>query len=254
MLLLSSLVLAAPASAAIYFATNYAGLGLKSWQGVHQPANTERVSIVNGFAGMPGKVLKAEVRPGDKTYTGTYVAERSEVYGRMGTNYKIPTGYPDPVGSTRWYAFNINLKPGFEVPPHGDTRWVEVTQWKGVNGSVPPIGIMAQWDRLKLKVLRSADQPVIDIGGANRGSWIRFSIGVKWSTGNDGWIQVFRDGKEIVPRFSTPTMQIINGIPDAVYFKQGIYRGAGFTTTHTAYFSDVKIGSYRPEIDLPLLR
>ncbi|MBO9531410.1 MAG: polysaccharide lyase [Solirubrobacteraceae bacterium] len=239
---------ASPASATLLFSPNYATNGLGSWSGIHQPAAGGRISLVSDIAGLAGPVLKAEVRPGDKTYTGSYVAERAEVMGRTpngGMNSGNP--WPDPAGSTRWYRLRLSLPSGFETP--SDSRWVEMTQWKGRDGSVPPIGLLAQKGRFVLKVKRSDDLAVADLGPVSTGTWVTIVIGIKWSAGSDGWVEAYRDGRTYIPRTSAPTMETINGATDPIYLKQGVYRGSGWKSTHIAYFSDTLIGTTRADVD-----
>ena len=149
------------------------------------------------------------------------------------------------VGREYWYGFSIYL-PGEQdgedeyVP---DKYWEVVAQWQGVNdtaeekGRNPPLtlttsvsGVGGRWTVAG----RSSAQAInrkgendssfsIDLGPYQTGKWTDWVFHVKWSYLNDGVVEVWKDGKQVVSRVNSPI-----GYNDQVgpYFKMGIYKGS----------------------------
>jgi hypothetical protein len=85
------------------------------------------------------------------------------------------------------------------------------------------------------------------LGGVARGAWTRLTVGLHFSTSSaDGWVQVYRNGKQVVPRTAVATMDVVNGAADPVYLKQGIYRSQVWTCTHVLYFSPMRVSTENP--------
>lgn len=252
------LACAAPsAGAAVLFQTDYRD-GLGDWTKLQMPSGTVRLTAVADPApatdplrhGTP--VMRAEVRSGDLTVIGPSSAERSEVYGRHARPRSTPAEqWPDPVGSVRWYEFDLYLP---EDLPTATTKkqWVTLTQWKGLNGGSPPVALEIKRDWLRLGGARANAGlvPVQDLGPLPRGRWTRLRFGMKLSPDpTEGWVEVHRDGVRIVDRFAVATMDTLNGRVDPIYFKQGIYRGGGWAVDHVALFGPVRIAQQAADLD-----
>jgi hypothetical protein len=231
------------------FAPDYSQ-GLTSWIGVQQPAGTSRLTTATA----PGastdpyrpqvKVMRAELRAGDLTNTGGYVAPRAEVFGRYPTKTAFstaPTLWPDPVGSVRWFAFDLYVPADF--PTATDTKWFTLTQWKGLEGGSPPVAIEIKRSNLRVGGARGGLLPMGgDLGPLCKGCWTRLVVGLKFSPDpGTGWIEVYRDGVQKYARTPLATMDEIDGAPDPTYLKQGIYRSTAWSVTQVLYFSPVKV-------------
>jgi hypothetical protein len=203
-----------------------------------------------GGSGRPeGPLLRVQLAPGEYWGTGDGQTSRAEVYGRNASPWSTsPEKWPDPPGSERWYSFSIYLPPDF--PTSDDSAaWLDLTQWKGRDGGSPPVAVEVSGDRLRLGGERANEGLVPDngdIGPLPLGAWTTLVVGIRFSTGEDGWVQVFRDGVEVVPRTAMATMDLVDGAVDPVYLKQGIYRSTSWTSTHTAFFSRVVVTDVRP--------
>jgi hypothetical protein len=228
----------APGAAGVLFVSDYAhaaGPG-DVWQR-EEEAGTDRLTVVDSDR---GRVLRAEVRPGDVASGGN----RSEVWGRHAPSHTTPADqWPDPIGSTRWYGFDLRLANDFATDPTG-LVWLSLTQWKGVAGGQPAIALEVKRDHLQLAGASARN----DLGLIKRGQWERIVVGVHFDATDAGWVEVYRDGAQALPRTNRATTTLVNGAPDPTYFKQGIYRSSAWTTPHVALFGPVTIGLAKGDV------
>jgi hypothetical protein len=231
---------------------------LVSWQaeqrpstgGVEQADRIQEVAAPGPVTGRPsGSVLRFELRPGDVQDSSGYLANRVEVYGRTATPMSTPASqWPDPVGSVRWYTLSLYVPSDFVTAT--DSTWLTFTQWKGLNGGSPPVALEIKRDHLRLGGTRTNEGLLPndgDLGQVAKGSWTTLAVGLSLSTdSNTGWVEVLRDGHAVLPRTHVATMDLIDGRPDPIYLKQGIYRDPSWTSTHVLYMGPVRVGSARP--------
>lgn len=267
----------------LLFFTDYDALGVGSsakpvWQEEQEPKNpgangtlqSDRISILpastargSGPAAPNGNAMRVELRPfesepgkedGDVTDTGGYKANRSEVYARHAVPITTePAQWPDPEGSVRWYSFSI-LVPSDGFTYADDAKWLVLTQWKGRYGGSPPIAIEIERDHLRLGGSRGNSGSFAndgDLGPMMPGTWTRLVVGMRYSPDpNQGWIEVWRDGKNSIPRTTISTMDYrpdkLTG--DPVYIKQGIYRSTDWKTPATLWFGPLRIGATRQAV------
>jgi len=180
--------------------------------------------------------MRVELRPGDVTDTGGYLANRAEVYARHATRATAPERWPDPIGSVRWYSIDLYIPKGFCTSDRA-ADWLVLTQWKGLNGGSPPLALEIKRQSLDLggkRIRRS-------LGPLQKGRWTRIVVGMKLSPNpRQGWVQVARDGRRVMPRERLATMDAYekDGVrePDPIYLKQGLYRSAGWRCRQVLYF------------------
>jgi hypothetical protein len=218
--------------------------------GVVQADRIQRIAAPGPAAGRPaGDVLRFELRPGDIQDSGGYRSNRVEVYGRTATPMSTPASqWPDPVGSVRWYTFALYVPEDFVTAT--DTSWLTFTQWKGLEGGSPPVALEIKRDRLRLGGAR-ANAGVVpgdgDLGPLTKGAWTTLTVGLSLSTdAHSGWVEVWRDGSIALPRTAMATMDVVNGVPDPVYLKQGIYRDSSWSCTQVLVMGPVRVSSTRP--------
>jgi len=187
------------------------------------------------------QVLRVELRRGDVQESGGYAANRAEVYDRHASpgSSTPPEEWPDPVGSVRWYDFTVYIPTDFTTAD--DDKWLDLTQWKGYRGGSPPLALEVKRDRLRL----GGTEGSASLGRIADGQWTRLTFGVHWSADDDGWVEVWRDGERVVERTAGPTMDEVDGEPDPVYLKQGIYRTKKWEVTHVVYFGPLTIATTR---------
>jgi hypothetical protein len=227
-----------PGVSGLLFRSDYAGATAPEdvWQ-QEEEAGSDRLTIVDSDR---GKVLRAELRVGDVVSGGN----RAEVYGRHAPSHTTPADqWPDPIGSTRWYGFDLRLASDWATDPTG-LVWLSLTQWKGVNGGQPAIALEVKRDHLELAGASARN----DLGVIKPGQWERIVVGVHFDATNAGWVEVYRDGAMALARTSRPTTTLVNGQPDPTYFKQGIYRSSGWAVTHVAEYGPVSIGLSQADV------
>jgi hypothetical protein len=229
------------------------------------PTESGRISIVTGSA-IPGSgsarptgAMRVELKPyestsgardGDVTVTSGYAANRAEVYGRYPDTPATGTpasDWPDPVGSERWYSFALLVPVGFQFAT--DSNWIVLTQWKGLRGGSPPVALEIKRGALRLDGTRTSGRLVPNNGNLGKivpGRWTRLTVGLKLSPDPaQGWVNVYRDGVEVVPRTTLATMDTTKTaagpVPDPIYLKQGIYRARSWKTDATLYFGPMVV-------------
>jgi hypothetical protein len=225
---------------------------LPSVKGVTQTNRIQQVAAPGPAAGRPATpVSRFELRPGDVYTSGGYAANRVEVYGRTAMPMSTPAAqWPDPVGSVRWYSFSLYVPADFVTAT--DTTWLTFTQWKGLRGGSPPIALEVKRSGLRLGGARTNAGLIPrdgNLGALSKGTWTRLAVGLRFSPDpRTGWVEVWRDGRQVLPRSAVATMDMINGQPDPTYFKQGIYRDNRWKCTHVLYFGPTIIGSTRYDV------
>jgi hypothetical protein len=190
------------------------------------------------------RVLRVELRRGDVQESGGLKTNRAEVYDRHAEpgSSTPPAEWPDPVGSVRWYNFAVFIPTDFATAD--DDKWLDLTQWKGYRGGSPPLALEIKRSQLRLGGTEGSDS----LGRIDKGEWTRLTFGVHWSPDQDGWVEVWRDGKRVVERTAGPTMDTVDGEPDPIYLKQGIYRSKAWDDTHVVYFGPLTIATAREDV------
>jgi hypothetical protein len=226
------------------------------WQGeeVPAPGRLQRVAAPGPATGRPAsQVLRFELRPGDVwTDTDGYRANRCEVYGRAGQPWSTPGNqWPDPAGSERWYGFRLFVPADFATVTTADP-WLVFTQWKGLRGGSPPIALEVKRSGLRLGGTRTNTGKIPGDGALGtivKGAWTQLAVGLSLSPDPAvGWVEVWRDGAQALPRTAVATMDLVNGQPDPVYLKQGIYRDPAWTVPHVLYFGPTAVGTARTDV------
>lgn len=216
--------------------------------GLSGPIRTGSMLIVDNIdvpgSGMyrpTGKCMRVELLPydnGNGDVNASNDTSRAEVYDRYPNNASsvTPGNWPDPVDTTRWYGFSVFIPSDFTT---STSLWFDLLQWKGFRGGSPPQALEIDGSNFELGGTKARRT----LGPINKGQWTRFEIGFHWSpVGTSGWVNVFRNGSEVVAQETRATMDYYNSAPDPVYLKQGIYRSKGWTATHILHFGPTKIG------------
>ena len=165
----------------------------------------------------------------------------------------------------RWYGARIYVPPDW-IFGGGDI----VMQWKAILGEqkkdrgFPPMSIAISDDRWV--VHRAFGRPD-DIqrelktlaGVVQKGKWVAWVVHVCWSSGDDGWIQIWKDG-ELALDVKGPNTYVMR--PHTPYFKTGLYHPAWkrknedkFEEEKTAvpgrtiYTADIKVGNKHARYD-----
>lgn len=192
-------------------------------------------SLVNDA--VKGTVARFEVRTGDVPSFGG--GERAEV---QSSTTQTSAGE----GSTMWYGFSTKFDPSFPQN-HADLGWELTNQWHSDADGSPPISWSTS-DRNGYYSLRVDPQssPGVYLGSysildtpLNVGNWINVKMEVHWSTTSSGWVKVWINGVQQTFKNGSTTYYVQTMTPGttAVYYKEGIYREAGTSSTDVVYHS-----------------
>ena len=190
--------------------------------------------------------------------------------GEVWINYRfIPTFRAEvateefaPIHSVKWYAFSLQLPANFPAVPvkDSDDQWLCLAQWKFnefFNGSTHKAGSRPglhfgyrtrstdHKNRFEIEVLHSnpdardgADaEAVFKEKHFPLGKWNDFVVQAKWSDNQDGFVNIWWNGKQIVEYRGPVGYELVNG-PE---FKFGLYHSDSDQTL-VAYFNQVKSG------------
>lgn len=174
----------------------------------------------------------------------------------------------EPGFHERWYGERILVPKEWVFDP---VRAADIVmQWHAIPGNGKPTN-----PNLEISVLNTnwhvrqtfGDPPdnkkgwQANVGGPVRpGEWVSWVVHAKWSPGDDGLIQIWKDGQLVVERKGMNVYSTI-GVDYTPYFKTGIYRPAWhldkdgkraafereapFATNKIIYATDIKIGGER---------
>jgi hypothetical protein len=84
-----------------------------------------------------------------------------------------------------------------------------------------------------------AERRVLGERPIRRGAWIDLVLHIRWSTGGDGFVEAWLDGRPFTAgRVSGPTLYS----PISNYLRLGFYRAKGVPTASQVYFDEVRLG------------
>jgi hypothetical protein len=170
------------------------------WAREYQPTvvhadGEPQVRVVSTAEGAP-------VRAG--THAARFELDRSDPPLHNGSRAEISgENPPEPRGVERWYGFSTYLPSSWTV----DRTPENIVQWHQVggdcsNGCSPPLAINTQnghyvlsqnWQK-SLSTPGDWNFEDSDIGPYEVGRWTDWVVHVKWSTDDDGLLQVWKDG------------------------------------------------------------
>ena len=195
--------------------------------------------------------LRFELRPGetwvDQTFIHTFRAE-------------IATKEFAPINSVIWYAFSVYFPTNFPM----EDQWLSFAQWKsseslseGANrkGQRPVLRFGCRNGRFDIVEMHNSEGVVPDgevvpegklfkKSNFRLGMWHDFVIQVKWSCKDDGFINIWWNGKQIVEYHGPVGCNVSLG----PQFKFGLYHDDS-DKTYIAYFNHVKSGNTPQDVD-----
>jgi len=206
------------------------------------------LQLVSSLTDPTNQVAKFELRKDDPEVG---LGRRSEVRASS-----------DPIGSERWYAFRVMLEPGYQNDPTSSeivAQWHDVPDRNlGENYRNPPLSLVvrngnwrvrSRWDSKPLTVDNTPEGSAIVWEGAYQsGVWTDWVFHVKWSSGTDGLVEVWKDGAKVGTQQGPSTYNDQIG----PYFKYGMYKSdwnssvnptpSIITTPRISYFDEVRVG------------
>jgi hypothetical protein len=212
---------------------------LSQWSAL-QAKDASRATVQSTVVHQGRYATRIEVRPGDNNVAGSGTGERTEVYASRTTT----DGYE---GQETYWAWSVFFPSSFDAP---GGAWNAFTQFHHT-GSTGQTNIHFAVDDMSSLVLRAMGgdfaNPVrkdFTLAPLQKGRWYDFVFHVKWSPNPGvGFVQVWVNGAEVVPKTMTPTLYPGEG----VYLKQGYYRSA-YSGTTVLYLDGTRKGSSYDEV------
>jgi hypothetical protein len=150
-----------------------------------------------------------------------------------GIRAQVGVNFPYSEGDTVRYEWQLRFPEDFQ--PDTENRWWIIAEWhdqpdvsKGETWETFPVRsaiIMFTFAELEgqqvLGVHYGEGQPLIGTIPIALGEWMRFSSVIRWSQGEDGWMEVYLENEE-TPRYTASGVNMYNAMPH--YFLVGLYR------------------------------
>jgi hypothetical protein len=140
----------------------------------------------------------------------------------------------------RWYGMSYWLDNHAS-----DTGGESILQWHDTDGTCPPLSIQIYGTQMLLTQCINGGNTTNDIGQVASNVWIDIVMHVKWSAGQTGALELWRDGKKLVDKTGIRTNST-----GGSYIKVGMNKwswapngGASNQTQRLFYIDEVRIGS-----------
>ena len=194
----------------------------------------------------------------------SYSVQRSSDYSRAGsysTRYELNStdadvasskraeasrySYDEPSGNIeRWYGASYYLPTDYVT----DAAPELLTQWQSTKGVSPPLALWTSNGKWLIVQNLDAGASQTTVSDYAKGGWTDFVFHVKWSTGSDGLIEVWKDGVKV---FTKSGINTYTGITAGNYMKVGIYKWPwkktdtynSTTTRRIIYADEIRIGN-----------
>lgn len=199
---------------------------LSQWTNVQQARNG-RVAVVRGPARYGRYSVRVTIRPGDRALSADTAKRknRAELLKRTGERQ----------GTESWWAWSVYFPTAYR--PNPGTGFNTFTQWRGGTNGIPPsVSFAVDTGKapasLELRVAGgSTGNPVKRAWRFARlvkNKWYDLVFHIRWSSTRTGFVELWADGRRVVPRTSMATMYASD---NSVYLKQGYYRrDSGYPT------------------------
>jgi hypothetical protein len=206
--------------------------GSGAWSGVQ--ANAGGFTVVAAPGGRAGMAARFVVNPGDRPIGIS--GERAEVWRTTG----------EQAGVESFWKWSVYFAPGRTSSPN--TWWNTFTQWhhSGSMGASPfSFDIANDKGREWLHVRTAGGDPngpverEWKIAPLVRGRWYDLALHVRWAGDASGTLQVWLNGRQVIPETRTPTLY--SG--QSVYLKQGFYRADSSGTSENYIAGTQRVGS-----------
>lgn len=195
-----------------------------------------RITLAPGD--MAASKERAELKVGDKDVERLRGRQGREMW--YGWSLLIPAEYVHPPGKQFQILGQWHHRPKEAAPP-------------GVRSQVtgpPPLTVhLTSQNRRDLLMLIGHSSPkppprTLGIQPIRRGAWNDLVFHIKWSTGRDGFVEAWLNGRPWTQeKMYGPTLYHSS---TSNYLRLGLYRAPGVPTTNYVYYDEIRIGdSYR---------
>lgn len=191
------------------------------------------VALTNERARSGKSCVRITVKEGDIKQVGND--------GKDTERAELDSGRHPVVGRDAWYGFSVYLPEDFPII---NNRLV-IAQWKQDDLAGSPL--VAQRFRLGLHdlTIRAQGGRHITLPRPELGRWHDMIYHVRFAPGDDGIVEVWMNGKQVVNERGPVTLR--EGA-DRVYNKFGLYRDR-WPVPMTIYFDNYAMGGARSEVD-----
>lgn len=178
-----------------------------------------------------------EVGPGGDPVLRSVLVDGQGSSGQDGVERNDLQGGEVPLGSTRWMEWNERF---VQLPDTGLDRF-QIIGPSEIHGhtlsqaTVMPEVTPDKRRRFNLNAGRPETR-YFDVGPIVLGEWSSYKFGIRYTEGDDGWVELWRDGVRVL-RVDGPTTTE----PYAGYWKFGHYRNAAIDGTSIYDVSGVRV-------------
>ena len=192
--------------------------------------------------------------------------------GKHAVRFRVRKDQPDVAGSKRaelvrdsvpptaerWYGFSIYLPDDYRIDPTEEivTQWHAVPDFdEGESWRSPPLALLTENGRWKVnwrwdarKVTPKDNPPASefhDLGPYDRGRWTDWVVHVRWSWGDEGVLEIWKDGQRVFEHRGPNAYNDDRG----PYLKIGIYKwlykqapDKATTTERVLFMDEVRVG------------
>jgi hypothetical protein len=165
---------------------------------------------------------------------------------------------PDGVkGQERWYGYSLSLGSDWNLSQIVNNRqyFFFGPGFRYTQTSVNGPGSALEADRIDAvptfytgsnlsNTVGATTAGRFKVGSVFTNRWMDFVYHIKWSTGSDGFREVWRDGVK-VGRYDGPTL----GTSSAFELRTGIYQGTAVNHTRTMYVDNHRVGTSYAAVD-----
>ena len=204
------------------------------WSGCQRQA-TSRITGSEATVREGSHAGRFEVRPGDLVNSGN----RAEVVHCLAGGGCVG----EAAGTERWYGWSTLWPTDFDSAP----TWQLFTQWHHVgNTGSPPLEFYVNGQTMYLRTSDAAGTGHVVVWTAplETGRWRNFLFGVRFANDTSGWVELWLDGEQVLPRTAARTMIDAGNI-----FKQGLYRNATIDRVQVLFHDNMRKGSSREQVD-----
>ncbi len=202
----------------------------------------------NDVGGSPPRVVTDPVRDGRYavalSVNGTTTPSDGICCGTR--NELLPKFRDLAEGDDLYFGLSTYLAPGF--PTSGG--WQVITQFKQNFDGPPPLSLNVEDGQYRLEGGDgdpAGSRPFVRVlGPVTTGVWADWVLHVRFSsTPGIGFVEVWRDGKVVLPRFAPDTGTLYPGTGDRAgsYVKTGPYRDPTIGMPATLYLDEWRIGT-----------
>jgi len=202
---------------------------LSQWDGASKVNTTNsRIEVVEEPVRRGRYAIKVTLLPNDD-----YPKDRAELV------LHSPPGGSGP-GDERYYAFSALIPEDFRT---GAENFFILAQWHGNDSDLPPLAVHYHDGEVVLKGNRKRGE--IWRGGVEKGKWFDLVFHIRWSSGEDGLLEAWKDGKKIVAlRGKTCNGEEVENFKGPnIFVKFGGYRGRDVDIVQTVYLDEYRIGT-----------